>query len=68
MDFAWKDLVFAARDGEVPPAPPWTTRLDNACPIAQGMVTSIWKARNAFAKDNGREMTAPKVTAKQKGV
>lgn len=41
MVFAWKDLVFAARDGEVQLAPQWTMKPANACPIAQGMVTLI---------------------------
>ena len=41
MDFAWKDLVFAARDGEGQLVPQWTMKPANAYPIAQGMVTLI---------------------------
>ena len=42
----------------------WTMRLDNVCLIAQVMVISIWRPKNASVKDNGLEMTALKVPLK----
>ena len=43
------------------PAIQWTMRPDNVCLTVLVMATSIWRPKNASAKDNGLEMTALKV-------
>lgn len=56
-----KAPVFVGKAGEVQPAILLTMKPDNVCLIAQAMGTSIWKHKNAFVKDSGRAMIAPRV-------
>jgi general stress protein CsbA len=58
--FVWRGPVSAVRAGGGLRVTQWIMRLDNVCLIAQVMVISIWRPKNASVKDNGLEMTALK--------